>query len=435
MDTANQPDDDRAFGRFVREESRRRLERTALATTAVMITGWVVGRIVLSGQSLEAPGRIWLGLLTVVSVTAWLVFRYLPLAARHPMPFGMVTLGLIAAGGGMHVTAMSDLDGPFFYAIYILPPLTIGLPMGLASRVGMACLAPAAFAGTYFGAHPSYLEHPMIHVPVVVGGATLLVSVVLGHRVHLVVRDRFLFGRQLERQRAELARHAEHLEREVEERSRALAEASEALERTGFERADVARALHDDLGQLIVRVRMELDMLERTLARLPAQDGPTLKHLSSVVEVLDRSVRVFIDRLRDPQPVGDLGEALEALVAPLRARSDLAISTEVSVEHPLCDEAHEAVYRLVQEAVTNVFKHADARRMRISVRSRVGDVVAMVEDDGRGFDAAAASEGLGLRGLRERAAALDGTLTIDAGESGTRVRLRFPRTRLREVAS
>lgn len=433
-------EDELAFERFVREEVRRRMERTALACVGILGVAWVVGRVVLAGHPREGPGRFWLGVLAAVAACAFGVFRYLGVARRFPIACAFVFLALVAAGGGMHVTAMSDLDGPFFYAIYILPPLSVGLPMALGPRIAMAMVGPLAFAGTYFGVHPSYLEHPMIHVPLVVGTATTLVSVILGTQVHRVIRERFLVGRELARNEAELARHAARLEREVEARTRALADATEALEQTGSEREDVARALHDDLGQLIVGVRMELDMLERTLRQLPAHDGPPLEHLSSVVETLDRSVRGFIEQLRAPRPRGDLSGALEGLLAPLR-RSSLEVHTRFELDEPLSEPVEEAIYRVVQEAVTNAFKHARARRLCVTVRARGGEVRVEVEDDGRGFEAARGEEpggegrGLGLPGLRERARRVGGALAVDSGESGTIVRLRVPNPALQEAAS
>jgi len=418
--------DARAFEQFTLEEIRRRMERTAAVCVGLFAGAWIIGRIALAGQPLEGPGRLWLGVLTGVAAASWLIFRYLPLAGRRPLVFALVMHTATAWGAAMHVSRMGALDSPFFYVVYTLPPLSISLPLRLRARILMTLAGAGTFAVTYFARSPAYLDHPMIHVPMVVLTAVTVISVVLGHNVHRIMRDRFLFGRRLERQQAQLAAHASRLEREVDDRSRALGDLATALESATTERADVARQLHDDLGQLIVGVRMELAHLERRLADVPAGDGPKLDYLSNVVETLDGSVRRFIDRLREPRSLPPLSRSLEELVAPLRARSELALSTSVRLETPLPPREREAIYRLVQEALTNAFKHAHASSVRVSVDGDARRVTAEVVDDGRGFDPRIAATGYGLRGLRERAAALGGELDIESGAGGTAIRLHVP---------
>ncbi|HBQ16452.1 MAG TPA: histidine kinase, partial [Myxococcales bacterium] len=164
----------------------------------------------------------------------------------------------------------------------------------------------------------------------------------------------------------------------------------------------------------------------RRLSHAPTDEGPRLEYLASVVETLDGSVRRFIDRLREPRALPPLARSLEELIAPLRERSGLALSTAVELEQPLPALEREAIYRLVQEALTNVFKHAEASEVRVSVRGDEGGVMAEVLDDGRGFDPEATPSGWGLRGLRERAEALGGELDVQSGAGGTAVRLRVP---------
>ena len=426
--------DVRAFEAFAREQCRRRMELTALACVFISSFAWVIGRVVLAGDPLDAPGRFWLAVLAVVSVVAWLVFRYLPLARRHPTVFAFSFHGALTTIGALHVGERSDLNGPFFYIVYILPPLPIALPLRLPARVTMTLLGPAAFGTAYFARFPQYAEHPMIHVPIVVLIAIIPVSILMGHAVYKLVRERFFFARRLERQQAQLEAHAARLQREVEERTEAVQHLASELESQTVDREDVARALHDDLGQLIVGVRMELDTLERTLRGLATRDGPPLGHLSTVVETLDRSVRGFISRLREPPTVDDLEESLEELVAPLRARSGVAIETEVRLDGAVpSDATREAMYRLVQEALSNAFKHAEPTRIRIALRRAGEALLAEVEDDGRGFDVEASRVGLGLKGLRERARALGGVLELLSGEGGTTVRMRLPAAATMEV--
>ncbi|MEM9863120.1 MAG: ATP-binding protein, partial [Myxococcota bacterium] len=314
--------------------------------------------------------------------------------------------------------------GPFFYAVYLVPPLTVGLPLAFRERVVMAIVGPVVWCAAYFGPNPDYLLHPMLHVPAIVIFTSTLASVVLGHAGFVAVRDRFLLARSLERKQAELARYAANLEEEVVQSGRTIEELSKTLENTTVDRANVARQLHDELGQLIVGVRIELDVLEKQLRRLPAEDGK-LAHLSSVVESLDGSVRRFIRRLREPEPVVDLAASLEELIAPLREGSGLAIRSEVDVPAGVQPAALEALYRLVQESLTNVYKHSGASEVVIRISMEDQRVVGSVRDNGCGFDANAAL-GLGLGGLRERAASLGGELQVASDDEGTCVRLVMP---------
>jgi len=312
-----------AFEAFAREECRRRLERTALVCIGVFAGAWLLGRILLAGQPAEGPGRVWLAVMTGIAVVTWACCRYVPAARRRPIALAVLAYAAIGWAAGSHVSAMGDLDSPFFYAVYTMPPLPIGLPTRQRPRILLSLAGTGAFVGTYFGVHPEYLAHPMIHVPIVCLVAVLIISLAIGHQVYELVRDRFFFGLRLERQQAQLEAHARHLEREVDDQTHVLAELGRALREASTDRAEVARALHDDLGQLVVGVRMELEQIERSLTHAEATDAPRLDYLSDVVESLEGSVRAFIERLRTPPTSPSLESRVEELVAPLRARLSL----------------------------------------------------------------------------------------------------------------
>ena len=84
------------------------------------------------------------------------------------------------------------------------------------------------------------------------------------------------------------------------------------------------------------------------------------------------------------------------------------------------------IYRLVQESLTNIVKHADASRVEVSVTTEDTAIVVEVSDDGRGFDTGESTAGFGVAGMRERVFLLGGTLTITSGEDGTCVKARIP---------
>jgi signal transduction histidine kinase len=179
------------------------------------------------------------------------------------------------------------------------------------------------------------------------------------------------------------------------------------IEAQELERKRLARELHDETGQALTSILLGLKPLEDALNGEARAKVGSLREL--VVSTL-QDVRRLAVELR-PTALDDFGlaAALERLVAGLREHGDERLAPEVET----------ALYRIVQEALTNVVKHAGARHVGVVLTRRDGAVVAMVEDDGRGFDTASArAEGLGLVGMRERAALVGGTLQIESGEGG-----------------
>jgi two-component system sensor histidine kinase UhpB len=145
-----------------------------------------------------------------------------------------------------------------------------------------------------------------------------------------------------------------------------------------------------------------------------------------VAVILDE-VRQVARRLR-PGVLDDLGleSALHALVADFTKSTGLAATLRIHEQLPLLDGPTELViYRLAQESLTNIARHAAASRAEVVVTTEGGDVVLLVADDGAGFDAAA--EGAGIRGMRERAVLIGAQLAIDSTLGrGTRIQMIVP---------
>jgi signal transduction histidine kinase len=140
------------------------------------------------------------------------------------------------------------------------------------------------------------------------------------------------------------------------------------------------------------------------------------------VRATAQSLRGLVSELR-PASLDELGlePALGALVE--RVRDLHALDVELRYEKVVgparpAPEVESAAYRLVQEALTNVIKHARARVARVVVRQEDGVLTVLVSDDGRGFSVGASTEGFGLMGMRERAALVDGTLEIESEPGG-----------------
>ncbi|HWQ23174.1 MAG TPA: GAF domain-containing protein [Gaiellaceae bacterium] len=181
-----------------------------------------------------------------------------------------------------------------------------------------------------------------------------------------------------------------------------------------LERRHLARELHDETGQALTSILLELKALEPMLES-EAGRAAVAALRERVVSTL-QGVRRLAVELR-PAALDDFGlaTALERLAETIRERASLQLDLELQLgEERLPGEIETTLYRIVQEALTNIVRHAQATRVSVVLRRAAGAVTAVVEDDGAGFDPAAQHAGLGLVGMRERAALAGGRLTIEA---------------------
>jgi signal transduction histidine kinase len=188
-----------------------------------------------------------------------------------------------------------------------------------------------------------------------------------------------------------------------------------AVQAQEVERRRLARELHDETGQALTSILLGLAAVERAESAEDAHVAAAdLRKL--VVETL-QDVRRLAVELR-PSALDDFGlePALRRLGQSVREAGALDVQVEARLgSQRLPADVETALYRIVQEALTNVVKHAGAERVSILVTRKPASVLVMIEDDGRGFDPTQTrAAGLGLMGMTERVELLDGTFQIDA---------------------
>jgi signal transduction histidine kinase len=196
------------------------------------------------------------------------------------------------------------------------------------------------------------------------------------------------------------------------------------------ERRHVARELHDEVGQALTSLRVELGLLERQADAPPAIRRGMVQLKATIEQVMENLHRLAID-LR-PASLDHLG--LEAALRQHCARTGVTHNLSVQIEAPhwegrLSPEIEVALYRIVQEALNNVVQHARASHADVILGKQDGHVIAIVEDNGQGFDPQATGkpDRLGLLGMHERAEALGGTLLVESAPgSGTTIRVEVP---------
>jgi signal transduction histidine kinase len=186
---------------------------------------------------------------------------------------------------------------------------------------------------------------------------------------------------------------------------------------------------------MLSAVKMELAVAGRKLERT----GSGTDLLSDAQSSVDSALRTVRDlsRLLHPSALDDLGlvAALDSHLADFRRRHGIATDfTHGGVERRHSDETERAAYRIVQEALTNIARHAQAGTARVHLSAEAGTFRVVVEDDGLGFDVADAERpglrrGLGLLGIRERVSQLHGTVKIESRPGcGTRIEAEWPVT-------
>jgi len=243
-------------------------------------------------------------------------------------------------------------------------------------------------------------------------------------------------GRQLARAiRYAIGRH--QAEQAVAERTAELEHSRELVRSLGArnarlleeERRRVARELHDEMGQQLAALRMEIAVLRQGAAGAgPASSDAALGVLLGRVDGLVVSVRRIVAELRPPALDGGLAAALDWLVFEFERQTHLDCEVDVDACASLLSaDAAAMVFRIAQESLNNVRRHAAAAKVSLHLRRADAGCELRVHDDGRGFDPSRRAAGFGILGMEERARALGGTLVIASRTAqGTDVRLRLP---------
>jgi signal transduction histidine kinase len=200
------------------------------------------------------------------------------------------------------------------------------------------------------------------------------------------------------------------------------------VETQELERRRLARELHDETGQALASILLGLKALDEKTSDPSAR--ASIEELRELVVATLQDVRRLAVELR-PSALDDFGlvAALERLADSFAEQSGISVDFQAAIsDQRLPEEAETALYRIVQESLTNVVKHAQAQRVSILLTRTDGTVKAVVEDDGQGFDPAKTNDGgFGLVGMRERLALLGGRLEIESSrDAGTTVAAEVP---------
>ena len=245
----------------------------------------------------------------------------------------------------------------------------------------------------------------------------------------MYLRQTTALEKQQQEQQRLLQAERDRLEIEVAQRTAQLTELAHHLQTAREdERHRLARNLHDDLGSLLTSAKLDA---ARIRSRLVGASPDSVELLTHLVGTLNSSIalgRRIIEDLR-PSALGNLGlvATLEILTREFAEQTGVQVHGDFTPVR-LRPAAELIVYRLVQEAITNITKYARARQVWVSMGSRDGQVQVVVRDDGAGFDARAKpNSAYGLVGMRFRVEAEGGTLVLESSPGrGTRIQANLP---------
>jgi signal transduction histidine kinase len=232
----------------------------------------------------------------------------------------------------------------------------------------------------------------------------------------------------LEKESAEFQKSTKQAEERLRHLSQQLVSSQEQ------ERKALSRELHDEIGQLLTALRMELGNVERAQAASGAVDTHVDTHLDQAKKLAETTLKTTRDIAMGLRPAMldllGLGPALEWQTREYSRRYKTPIQLDVDGDlRDLPDPHRTYLYRIVQEGLTNCARHAQAKNIRVSLKDSNGQLAVTVEDDGVGFDQdGGVAYGLGLLGITERVRELCGNIAIlSAPGKGTRLEVMLPR--------
>jgi len=239
-------------------------------------------------------------------------------------------------------------------------------------------------------------------------------------------------GRLEDRLRRQRARDVQNT-RDLQDLSSKLLNAQEE------ERRSIARELHDEVGQALTAIKIELALAQRAVDGAGGASD-ALDEARTIADGVLQTVR-DLSHLLHPALLDDLGlpAATEWYLKGFSKRHGLRAEVlHDRMDERLAPETEAAVYRIIQEALTNVAKHAKASRCRVYLQRLTNTLLVTIEDDGIGFDPgsrpAGGTRGLGLVSIRERVAQLHGSMRLESGgDSGTRVTIEVPAESRRRI--
>lgn len=421
-------EDEAAYAQDMRRTNARTAQYMFALVSVALILWWPFDVIVFAHEPFTRQVlNVYRPVLALSSVTFIALLRFVPACQRFPRVTAVAGASWLIFVFASGLRLLSPPGGAWPQLLNMVMLLTAPYSGGLRQRLLCSSLFGLIAISTYFGLEPAYLRDPTAPYFVSLIIFSCLLGVVGGMLGEHLRRMAFGFRRALQHQ-------AETLEAKVREQTaelRELTKYNESARET--ERAHIARELHDELGQQLTGLRYALSLAETRFEREPASIGPNLRELAEHLSRTTDTTRDIVMDLR-PRILDDLGlgAAAEWLIERTAAKAGLACVFDASEGlEDLPPEVATAAFRILQESLTNVVRHAEAKEVRVTLVRTSTALGMQIADDGVGLQRAGASRlvrrGMGLLGMQERARALGGSVTIRArSPAGTLIDVQLP---------
>lgn len=416
------PVDEVAFERHVNALVIHHGRRGLLFLTAAALLWWPLDWVFWADDPRRLSDFAFLRVtVTVMLIGSWAVLSLPPVRPRAA-DVSALLYGALMGALGYALGRMGGPELPWFTCANIVVVPAAFIPHRLPRRVMGTLMAVAPLPIAYFGSFPEYFQSNFALVQCSFLAFTAAFTLFVGHSLYGFARDSFFQVLAIERGRAALRQLNSTLEQRVSQRTEELIQLTAHVEATrDEERARISRELHDDVGQDLTALRYTLRLAQGRYHTAPETLAAPLTELSSLLERTTRTLRAVVSELRPAMLDEGLKTAVEWLVHRASEKAGIAAELEYVGEVVQLPPAMTATaYRIVQESITNVLKHASATRFDVVISASPGKLSLEVRDDGVGFDPLATQAGFGLIGMRQRASSLGGTLAIDSSsESST----------------
>lgn len=377
----------------------------------ILVALWPLDLVLLSEA--QRGGFALLRLANVFVSAACLYALSTRWARRHLEGLAGATLLAYTALGAWNAAVLPH--DPFYWPGVFAPLGVSVMLLPLGRRVVWTIAVGALHNVAWYARDPSALKSPTTLPSLALYLTAVVIAIAFGNGVYDFAWRVFLAQR-------EIRRFNQRLEGDVRDKTSEIRRLAQRVERLHEdEKRRLASELHDELGQSLTALRLEAAMLERG-----ADPKTAARALHGQLDELFESVRWLVSSLR-PKALEERG--LVAGCEWLVERFELRTGVDVAAHFDEIDGAGAAasltLFRVLQESLTNVARHAEAKRVSVSLR-RYGDAVLLrVEDDGRGIPPGSPA-GNGLSAMRERALAIGARLTIEPGNPGTTIALTVP---------
>ncbi len=333
---------------------------------------------------------------------------------------------LLGVGGALVMFAVGwgfgEIGGPERPWIHLAYPalfFSVLAPVRLPSRVALVSVLALALCSGFLIPHPQYLHDPLTTLSLSFVTSLVALVVAVGHLSFRIMRNSFYQSLQLERASTELADLNDTLETRVHEQTRDLRRLTDHLERAREEeRTRIARELHDQLGQELTALHLALALSTQRFSKDPKSIGGNLEEMTALLKRTQTTTRNLVTELR-PQLLDELGlqAGIEWLIRQTEQRSPVRCQLHADALADLPPDVSTIAFRIIQEALTNVVRHAKAQKVDIRLAARDGTLDLAVSDDGIGLPMERSS-GFGLIGIRERVATRAGKMELGERPGG-----------------